>query len=220
MSDEGYGAVSGPMSTMVVRERHLWLCLANMKEANKARFLNAPVSQTGIFGDAVENFAQQSGTSCPGAQLLPPPGRRRQCLDLLVTDGGTLPLPPLPRSRRSSLQQSSAVEPAAGQPPRPSRPPPNLAASVGASGPEKDDLGMGMIALREMMNAPLPPPEEGRAENPLFLFLPLASRSVVPKTSTKEQFPLSLGPHRGRGVVNESILSHTHPPLSPVSSCG
>ncbi len=36
----------------------------------------------------------------------------------------------------------------------------------------------------------------------------------------KEQFPLSLGPHRGRGVVNESILSHTHPPLSPVSSCG
>ncbi len=36
----------------------------------------------------------------------------------------------------------------------------------------------------------------------------------------KEQFPLSLGPHRGRGVVNVSILSHTHPPLSPVSSCG
>ncbi len=46
------------------------------------------------------------------------------------------------------------------------------------------------------------------------------SRSVVPKTSTKEQFPLSLGPHRGWGVVNESILSHTHPPLSPVRSCG
>ncbi len=38
-----------------------------------------------------------------------------------------------------SLQLSSAVEPAAGQPPRPSRPPPNQAASVGASGPETDD---------------------------------------------------------------------------------
>ncbi len=43
---------------------------------------------------------------------------------------------------------------------------------------------------------------------------------MVPKTSTKEQFPLSLGPQRGRGVVNESNLSHTHLPLSPVSSCG
>ncbi len=77
-----------------------------------------------------------------------------------------------------------------------------------------------MFALREMVNAPLPPPEEGRAKNPLFLFPPLASRSVVPKTSTKEQFPLSLGPQRERGVVNESNLSYTHPPLSPVGSCG
>ncbi len=47
------------MSTMVVQERHLWLCLADMKEVDKARFLNAPVSQTGLFSDAVENFAQQ-----------------------------------------------------------------------------------------------------------------------------------------------------------------
>ncbi len=176
------------MSTMVVQERHLWLCLAD--------------------------------TACPGVQLLPPPGRRRQCLGLLVAEGGPLPPPPLPRSRRSSLQPSSAVEPAAGQPPRPSRPPPNQAASVEASGPETDDPGMEMFALREMVNAPLPPPEEGRAENLLFPFLPLASRSVVPKTSTKEQFPLSLGPQRGRGVVNESNLSCTHPPLSPVGSCG
>ncbi len=163
---------------------------------------------------------RQSGTSCPGVQLLPPPGRRRQCLGLLVAEGGPLPPPPLPRSRRSSLQPSSAVEPAAGQPPRPSRPPPSQAVSVEASGPETDDPGMEMFALREMVNAPLPPPEEGRAENLLFPFLPLASRSVVPKTSTKEQFPLSLGPQRGRGVVNESNLSYTHPPLSPVGSCG
>ncbi len=90
---------------------------------------------------------RQSGTSCPGVQLLPPPGRRRQCLGLLVVEGGPLPPPPLPRSGRSSLQLSSAVEPAAGQPPRPSRPPPNQAASVEASGPETDDPGMEMFAL-------------------------------------------------------------------------
>ncbi len=93
---------------------------------------------------------RQSGTSCPGVQLLPPPGRRQHCLGLLVAEGGPLPPTPLPRS---SLQPSSAVEPAVGQPPRPSRPPPNQAASVGASGPETDDPGMEMFALREMVNA-------------------------------------------------------------------
>ncbi len=189
------------MSTMVVQERHLWLCL-DMKEADKARFLNAPVSQTGLFGDAVENFAQQFSAAqkqteairhilprrAAAASTRPPAAVPRS------TRRWGRPPPPLPCSRRSSLQPSSAVEPAAGQPPRPSRPPPNQAASVEASGPETDDLGMEMFALREMVSAPLPPPEEGRAENPLFLFPPLASRSVVPKTSTKEQFPLSLGP--------------------------
>ncbi len=202
------------MSTMVVQERHFWLCLADMKEADKARFLNAPVSQTGLFGDAVENFAQQFSAAQKQTEAI------RHILPRRAAAASPLPPPPLLRSRRSSLQPSSAVEPAAGQPPRPSRPPPNQAASVEASGPETDDPGMEMFALLEMVNAPLPPPEEGRAENLLFPFLPLASRSVVPKTSTKEQFPLSLGPQRGRGVVNESNLSYTHPPLSPVGSCG
>ncbi len=47
------------MSTLVVQERHLWLNLADMREPDKVRFLNAPVCQAGLFGDAVENFAQQ-----------------------------------------------------------------------------------------------------------------------------------------------------------------
>ncbi len=55
------------MSTMVVQERHLWLSLADMKEVDKARFLNAPVSQTGLFGDAVENFAQPPAKQRRGA---------------------------------------------------------------------------------------------------------------------------------------------------------
>lgn len=36
-----------------------WLCLANMRDADKVQFLNAPVSQTGLFGDTVKSFAQQ-----------------------------------------------------------------------------------------------------------------------------------------------------------------
>ncbi len=47
------------MSTMVVQERHLWLNLAEMKDIDKARFLDAPISQAGLFGDTVEGFAQQ-----------------------------------------------------------------------------------------------------------------------------------------------------------------
>ncbi len=46
------------MSTLVVQERHLWLRLTDM-EQEKVQFLNAPVSQTGLFGDTVESFAQQ-----------------------------------------------------------------------------------------------------------------------------------------------------------------
>ncbi len=41
------------MSTMVVQERHLWLNLAEMKDVDKARFLDAPISQAGLFGDTV-----------------------------------------------------------------------------------------------------------------------------------------------------------------------
>ncbi len=47
------------MSTMVVQEHHLWLNLAEMKDVDKARFLDAPISQAGLFGDTVEGFAQQ-----------------------------------------------------------------------------------------------------------------------------------------------------------------
>ncbi len=47
------------MSTMVVQERHLWLNLAEMRDVDKARFLDAPISQGGLFGDTVEGFAQQ-----------------------------------------------------------------------------------------------------------------------------------------------------------------
>ncbi len=54
-----------PHSLWVVRRPRLWSrsaisgCLTDMKEQEKVQFLNAPVSQTGLFGDAVESCAQQ-----------------------------------------------------------------------------------------------------------------------------------------------------------------
>ncbi len=100
-------------------------------------------------------------------------------------------------------------EPVAGRPPRPSRP-----RQTWQQAEEQEALRR---ALREMVNAPLPPPEEGRSENLLFLYsTPLSGTQNLDKRAISS----ISGSPGGRGVVDEPILIHTHPPLSPVShSC-
>ncbi len=56
-------ALGQTMSTLVVQERHLWLTLADMRESDKHRFLDSPISQAGLFGEAVEDFAHQFFTT-------------------------------------------------------------------------------------------------------------------------------------------------------------
>ncbi len=156
---------------------------------------------------------RRSNTSCAGGNLLLP--LRLQPLSLLVAP---LRPPPLPRCS-SSLPPGSIVEPVTGRMPSPSRPPPNPAANVSARGPEMGNPEMEGTAHREMVSAPLPPPEEGRVENLLFhfVFVPLLGQQLsVPKTSIKEQFPQSLGLKRRR-VVNRASRDHFPPPLSPGS---
>lgn len=47
------------MATLVVRLFFVvLLTLADMRETDKYRFLDSPVSQVGLFSDAVESFAQ------------------------------------------------------------------------------------------------------------------------------------------------------------------
>ncbi len=82
----------------------------------------------------------------------------------------------------------------AGRPGRPG-PPPNLAASASARGPETGDPEREETAHWEMVTAPLPPPEEGRVEYLVFV-PPLAQKPAVPKTSFKSGF-LSLWVPRG-----------------------
>ncbi len=158
---------------------------------------------------------RRSSTSCArGNPLLLP--LRLQPLSLLVAVGAPLWPPPLPR-RGSSLPPCGVVEPVTDRTPSPSRPPPDPAASASARGPETGDPEMEGTARREMVTAPLPPPEEGRVENPLFRFVfvpPLAQQPAVPKTSIKEQFPQSLGLKRRR-VVYRASRDHFLPPLSP-----
>ncbi len=158
---------------------------------------------------------RRSSTSCAGGNPLLL-SLRLQPLSLLVAVGAPLWPPPLPR-RGSSLPPCGVVEPVTDRTPSPSRPPPDPAASASARGPETGDPEMEGTARREMVTAPLPPPEEGRVENPLFRFVfvpPLAQQPAVPKTSIKEQFPQSLGLKRRR-VVYRASRDHFLPSLSP-----
>ncbi len=116
------------MSTLVVQERHLWLCLTDM-EQEKVQFLNAPMSQNGLFDDAVDSFAQQFSA----AQRQTEANRhimyrRKPAASFLTAAPSACPSPwahPLPRCR-SSFPPGSVVEPVAGLTPSPSRPPPRF----------------------------------------------------------------------------------------------
>ena len=52
-------SIGRAMANLTVLERHLWLTLTEMKDAEKAAFLDAPISQSGLFGPAVKEFAER-----------------------------------------------------------------------------------------------------------------------------------------------------------------
>jgi len=62
------------MSTLVVQEHHLWLNLTEIKEVNKISFLDSPISQASLLGEAVEIFAQQFPYHHPSTWGCPPEG--------------------------------------------------------------------------------------------------------------------------------------------------
>ncbi len=52
-------AIGRSMASLVVLERHLWLTLTEIKDADRVSFLDAPISPSGLFGPAVEGFAER-----------------------------------------------------------------------------------------------------------------------------------------------------------------
>ncbi len=119
------------MSTMVVQERHLWLNLAEMKDVNKACFLDAPrrgcsATPSRALPSSSRRYSsrpRRSSTSCPGVTHHPPlpPGPG---LSLPVAVGALLHPPDLLRPRLNQ-HLGRRVEPLAGErrPPRPSQAP-------------------------------------------------------------------------------------------------
>ncbi len=182
------------MSTLVVQECHLCLCLANMRDADKVRFLNAPMSQTGFFVMHSRTLPssswlhrsrpRRSNTSRPDSQLLPPPIRWPQHLSLLIVKGGPLPPPSLPCC--------SSLPPVSGR----------------AGGPETGDLEMEGAVLWEMVNTPLPPLEEDRWR--MFCFVPPGARNL-----NKRAVSSISGSQEGTescGWVEPAIKGPTHAP--------
>ncbi len=104
------------MSTLVVQDRHLWLCLTDMKEQEKVQFLNAPVSQTGLFGDAVKSCAQQFSAAQKQTEAIKHIMRRRKPAAASTPAAAPQPArrrgrPPVAAPAPTPRQQPSTVHP-------------------------------------------------------------------------------------------------------------
>ncbi len=107
-------AIGRSMSSLVVLERHLWLMITQMKEADKVPFLDAPVSSGSLFGPALEGFVErfteaqkssqaiwhflQKHTSSSVASSRPKPAPTQQTAKL--TPATPEPQPPMDRQDR------------------------------------------------------------------------------------------------------------------------
>ncbi len=97
-----------PMCLFVLRP-HLWLNLTEMKDADKVPFLNSPVSPTGLFGPAVEGFAERFTAAQKSSQAM------RHFLPKHSSSAAALNHP-----KMASTQQPAKATPPAVQTPSPS----------------------------------------------------------------------------------------------------
>ncbi len=59
------------MGSLVVLQRHLWLTLTEMRDAEKQQLLDAPVSPQGLFGVTVEAFSEKYTEALKQSKMLP-----------------------------------------------------------------------------------------------------------------------------------------------------
>ncbi|KAI2644611.1 hypothetical protein H4Q32_030719 [Labeo rohita] len=108
-------ALGRAMSTMVVQERHLWLNLAEMRDAEKVRFLDAPISQAGLFGETVEEFALQFSTVKKQTEAIKQK-KKKSILPRRVASSSPAPPrqqpPPAPRRGRPPTRAAQDPRPA------------------------------------------------------------------------------------------------------------
>ncbi len=181
------------MSIMVVQERHLGLNLAEMKDVDKARFLDASISQGGLFGETADGFAQQfsavqqqteaiqhilprrdaPSTAAPGAR--PQSARRRSAPGRIDTLAGA-----------SSLSQESGAPPHPSQ--APSRPG-SRRSGPDAANPEMLEFALSLRRRREQRRS-FPWWRAGRR---IFCFCSAAGPRARVPTSQERAISLSSG---------------------------
>ncbi len=212
------------MSTMVVQERHLWLNLAEMKDVDKARFLDTPSPREGCSATPsralpsssrrYSSRPRRSSTSCPGVMHHPPlpPGPG---LSLPVAVGALL-RPPEPLRPRPNRHIGRCVEPLAGErrPQRPSQAPSRPGSR--RSGPDAGNLEMLEFALSQetARTAPLLP--RWRAGRRIFCFVLFLFRRW---SKSRAQFdsanPIQFArrPPKFNGVLETSVAVRNAPVL-------
>ncbi len=218
------------MSTMVVQERHLWLNLAEMKDVDKARFLDAPISQGGLFGDTVEGFAQQfsavqqqteaiqhilpwrdaPSTAAPGAR--PQSARRRG-----RPPASSRAAPPQAESTHRPVRRASrrrAAPPASQPGPKSSR----KSKKRPWPGQPGDVRVCSFSGDGENSAAPSPGGGPGGESSVSFCFCSAAGPRAVPTFSKKEQFPFPPGSQVHGKTVCDALPPHSRPrPILPVA---
>ncbi len=117
------------MSTLVVQERHLWLCLVDIGMVGSSRFLYPSLASSAtqpvtwpISSRLHRSRLRRSNTSCLGGQLLPPPVHRLQ-RPACSSPRAAPCIHPCSRTASAAASKSGAVELGVGRPPRPSWPP-------------------------------------------------------------------------------------------------
>ncbi len=212
------------MSTGVVQERHLWLCLVERSDVDKVSFLDTLISQAWLFGDTVEDCAQQfsavqkqtEATHLAPAWCTAPPQSKTQS----ACRRGRPPVPSRVREQVSSGSApcwivSRCVEPLAG-----ARRPlcsswPLYRPERRWSGPDTGNPEMWEPAWSQEMarTAPLLPPKEGRGRI-IHSVPPLAQGPAVPTLSSKSKFPfLRVFRSTGRQCATHCLLTLTRDPF-------
>ncbi len=120
------------MSTLVVQERHLWLCLVDIGMLTKfgsSRFLYPRLASSATqpvtwpsSSRLHRSRLRRSNTSCLGGQLLPPSVRRLQ-RPACSSPRAAPCIHPRSRTASAAAPKSGAVELGVCRPPRPSWPP-------------------------------------------------------------------------------------------------
>ncbi len=226
-------ALGQTMSTLVVQERHLWLTLADMRESDKHRFLDAPISQAGLFGEAVEGFAQQFSAAQQQTEafrhILP-----RRSAAVSTSPPAAAPPSARRRTRPPAASTSAPARPQQQPSQRPQRGAGCRKAAQPVSAPAKPAKRQGKRRSWDGRpgvsgscssgdgdrTTPSPGGGPGGESFVPFLFCSATgSPASGTQTSKKEQFPFSPGPKRARMAVHETQSPHSRPPLlSPMSS--